>query len=241
MHLSGLCERLAKLSTKLIRLILLDCYLNIRRQVTGTLGYEDIMKDWIPFLQSLVWPAFFGIIIFAFKDWFKEVLNAIKRRIEEGGELGVGPSGLTLGAAPRLPDDPTPEEIIDDGDTKSADPALLEREKEIERKKSTDPFESLHLVHRTSFLRVKNGRDYYRIVVSLSAAEPDLLSQVGRVVYFLHRTFRNPVREVQDAQNNFALKTAAWGEFTIRADVYAENRAEPIRLSRYIDILPRRA
>jgi len=212
-----------------------------RPPLMNTLGHEESMKDWIPFIQSLVWPAFFGILIFFFKDWFKEVLNAIKRRIEEGGELGVGPSGLTLGAAPRLPDDPTPEDIIDDGDTKSADPALLEREKEIERKESTDPFESLHLVHRTSFLRVKNGRDYYRIVVSLSASEPELLSQVDRVVYFLHRTFRNPVREVQDTRKNFALKTAAWGEFTIRADVYVKDREEPIQLSRYIDIQPRRA
>lgn len=199
------------------------------------------MKDWIPFLQSLVWPAFFGVLIIFFSDWFKGILDAIKRRIEEGGELGVGPSGLTLGAAPQLPDDPTPEEIIDDGDAASVDPALLAREKAIECKESTNPLESLQLVHRTSFLRVKNGRDYYRIVVSLSAAVPEALSQVERVVYFLHRTFKNPVREVRDARKQFALKTAAWGEFTIRADVYVKDRVELIRLSRYIDIQPRRA
>lgn len=199
------------------------------------------MKDWIPFLQSLVWPVFLGSLIYVFRDWFKEILDAIKRRIDEGSELGVGPTGLTLGSAPRLPNDPTPEEIIDDGETEPTPPDLLEREQAIEQKEATDPLESLQLVHRTSFLRVKNDRNYYRIVVSISAATSEVLSEVDRVVYFLHRTFKNPVREVRNVDQNFALKTAAWGEFTIRADVYIKERVDPIRLSRYVDIQPRKA
>lgn len=199
------------------------------------------MKDWIPLLQSLIWPAFLAVLIFVFRDWFKDVLKIIKRRIEEGGELGLGPTGLSLGSAPRLPDDPTPEEIIDDGETTEAAPELIERERAIELKTETDPLESLQLVHRTRFLRIKNDRDYYRISISLEAAVPQALSQVERVVYFLHRTFKNPVREVRDENKNFALHTAAWGEFTVRADVYVKGRVEPIRLQRYLNIQARKA
>jgi len=196
------------------------------------------MKDWIPFLQSLIWPAFFGILIYTFRDWFKEILDTIKHRIEEGGEFGVGPSGLTLGSAPLLPDDPTPEELIDDGETKPTPPDLLEREKAIERREATDPLESLQLVHETSFMKVKDGRDYYRIFIALShrAANPEVLSRVDRVVYFLHHTFKNTVREIRDPKTYFLLKTTAWGEFTIRADVYIKGRVDPIRLSRYLNI-----
>ncbi len=199
------------------------------------------MEYLLPFLQSLVWPAFLGILVYSLRNWLLEFLEVIKRRVKEGGRLEVGPRGFVLESAPRLPDDPGPDEIIDDGETTEISTEFVEREKAIKKKDVTDPLESLQLVHRTKFSRVKNGRDYYRIVVSLGGAVPEALSKVKRVIYYLHHTFKNPVRQVEDASKKFSLKTAAWGEFTIRADVYLNDRAEPIRLSRYINIEPREA
>ena len=83
---------------------------------------------------------------------------------------------------------------------------------------------------------MKNGRAYYRIIVSLSPYETGVLSQVEKVVYVLHKTFKNPVREITSRETNFELRTAAWGEFTIRADVYLKGQSDPLRLSRYLDI-----
>lgn len=194
------------------------------------------MKDWIPLLQTLVWPAFLGMLVVAYRNSFKQILLAIKKRIDDGSEFNLGPGGLGLGAAPKLPDEPDEEDIIDDGSKEDSHPELLAREQAIEEEEKLAPEKSLQLVHRTSFLKVKNNRNYYRIIVSLDCRDPEAMAKVERVVYYLHRTFVNPVREVTDPANNFSLRTAAWGEFTIRADVYMQERKEPLRLSRYISI-----
>lgn len=194
------------------------------------------MKDWIPLLQSLVWPLFLGLLVIAYRNSFKSILLAIKKRIDDGSEVNLGPGGFGLGAAPKLPDEPEAEDIIDDGSREDSHPELLAREQEIEEQEKRIPEKSIQLVHRTAFLKVKNNRNYYRIVVSLDCRDPEALAKVECVIYYLHRTFKNPVREVTDSDSNFALRTAAWGEFTIRADVYMQGRKEPIRLSRYISI-----
>lgn len=198
------------------------------------------MKDWIPLLQSLIWPIFITILIFKYKNRFDEILESIKKRIDSGSSVDVGPGGITIGSAPQLPDDPEPEEMIDDGETQEVTPELIEKEKIYEEELSKNSIEKLQLIHTTRFLRVKNNRDYYRIIVSLDPYNTEALSKVDRVVYFLHKTFRNPVREIKDKTSNFELRTAAWGEFTIRAEVYLKGQSEPIRLSRYLDIQTRK-
>lgn len=198
------------------------------------------MKDWIPLLQSLIWPIFITILIFKYKDRFDEILESIKKRIDSGSSVDVGPGGITIGSAPQLPDDPEPEEMIDDGETQEVTPELIEKEKIYEEELSKNSIEKLQLIHTTRFLRVKDDRDYYRIIVSLDPYNTEALSKVDKVVYFLHKTFRNPVREVKDRASNFELRTAAWGEFTIRAEVYLQGQSEPVRLSRYLDIQTRR-
>ena len=199
------------------------------------------MKDWIPFLQSLVWPVFIAILIYKFRSRFEEILVSIKKRIEEGSAVGVGPSGFTLGSAPQLPDDPDPEEMIDDGEDLETTPELIEKEKAFEEELSKNPVGRLQLTHTSRYLEIKNGRDYYRIIVSLDPYKTEALSNVEKVVYFLHKTFTNPVREVTNRGTNFELRTAAWGEFTIRAEVYLKSQSEPLRLSRYLDIQARKA
>ena len=198
------------------------------------------MKDWIPFLQSLVWPIFIGILIYIYKSRFEAILESIKKRIDAGSSVGVGPGGITIGSAPQLPDDPAPEEMIDDGEDQVATPELIEKEKAFEEELSKNSVEKLQLIHTSRYLKVKNGRDYYSIVVSLDPYNTEALSKVEKVIYFLHKTFRNPVREVVNRDSNFELRTAAWGEFTIRAEVYLKGQTEPLRLSRYLDIQARK-
>lgn len=197
---------------------------------------KTIVKDWIPFLQSLVWPVFIAILIYIFRSRFEDILISIKKRIEEGSAVGVGPTGFTLGSAPQLPDNPNPDEMIDDGEDQEISPELIEKGKAFVKQLSENPVERLQLTHIVRFLRIKNGRNYYSIVVSLNPYNTEALSNVEKVVYFLHKTFTNPVRTVTNRETNFELRTAAWGEFTIRAEVYIKGQAEPLRLSRYLDI-----
>lgn len=63
------------------------------------------------------------------------------------------------------------------------------------------------------------GSQYYdwRVFVDES---PDVLKTIDRVTYFLHPTFPNPVRTVDDRSTGFALSSSGWGEFEIRAQLH---------------------
>lgn len=41
------------------------------------------MEAWIPLLQSLIWLAFIGILVLAFRGWFQELLEVIKKRVDK--------------------------------------------------------------------------------------------------------------------------------------------------------------
>lgn len=45
--------------------------------------------------------------------------------------------------------------------------------------------------------------------------EDETLDRVESVVYQLHSTFRNPIREVSDRAKNFELSSSGWGQFMI--------------------------
>ena len=60
------------------------------------------------------------------------------------------------------------------------------------------------------------GHDRWKWSVWLEGT-PEELDDVGRVVYILHPSFHNPVREIEDRTTKFRLDTSGWGTFTIHA------------------------
>jgi len=189
------------------------------------------MSDWISLIKELIWPLFIGVIILWNRQLFKELLNAIRERVKDGSEFNIGPSGVSVGQAPVLPDTVSQDDIIDDGylpDNNSLDLPTNTESKSIESQYS--------LSHHTSFWKIKNGRPYYRIFITTHAETKSAKSKIEKVVYHLHPTFKNPTRVVSTSENDFLLKTNGWGEFVIKAEVYLSNSSTPIKLSRYIDL-----
>lgn len=194
------------------------------------------MEIWIPFLQSLIWPIFIGLLLFLFRGWFRELLDAIKKRIESGSEMSVGPSGFMLGSAPKL-DEPKSEYA----------PTSLVLERFVEESKKTAPVKSettldiskyFQLVHSAKLdpeSSERHGRPYYMIQVQLESASPALMKKVSRVVYHLHPTFPDPDREITDRENNFQLLVVGWGQFNLSADVYFDDNSQPLKLFRYLN------
>jgi len=193
------------------------------------------MEIWIPLLQSLIWPIFIGLLLFFFRGWFRELLDAIKNRIASGSEMSVGPSGFTLGSAPKL-EEPKGEN--------APSPQILERfveeSKEVapQRESTLDMSKYFQLVHSAKLnpeSSKRQGRPYYTIQVRLEADSPELMQRVLKVVYHLHPTFPNPDREINDRESSFELATAGWGQFNLSADVYFDDNSQPLRLFRYIN------
>lgn len=120
---------------------------------------------------------------------------------------------------------------------------LLERSKSIggegmpkaSKNESGGPTgESIQLTHRTEFWKTgEDGRPRYRIFVRLDGSD-EAIKSVEKVIYTLHPTFRNPVREVIDSRNNFELRTNGWGEFEIKAAVQFKHWSQGLNLRRQI-------
>jgi len=195
------------------------------------------MEAWVPFFQSLIWPIFIGLFLFFSRNWLQELLGVIKRRIESGSEMSIGPSGFALGAAPKL----------EESETSPTEESMQQAiEKYAERTKEESPSHQsalelaryFYLVHSATYSQEwskRKGRPYYEIKVWLESDKPELINQVSKVVYHLHPTFPKPVREINTPDNNFELTTYAWGQFNLSADIYFNNGDMPLKLFRYLN------
>ena len=73
------------------------------------------------------------------------------------------------------------------------------------------------------------GHDRWKWAVCL-AGTPAELDQIDHVMYILHPTFHNPVRDVADRSSNFRLESSGWGTFTIRAKaIFKDGREEVLQ------------
>jgi len=186
------------------------------------------MKDWIPFLKSLVWPVFITIILIWARKWFKETLEAIKERIKQGSELRVGREGIVVGTAPKLESEDKTE-LLTKAEAQIAKKESAEEEMLLELK------QSIYLIHTAKPDREIEGRLHYNINAWLDADSHTIMNKVSKVVYYLHPTFPEPIRENTNRRSNFELVTLAWGQFNLRADVYFEDREKPLTLFRYLN------
>src|SRR5574341_1629806 len=130
------------------------------------------VKDWIPLLQALVWPALIVGVLIWLRSAVSRVVQAIANRIERGDSFEAGPSGVKLGPSTG----------------KKNGKVNLAEEKNLPR--------DIYLVHRARRDRSldKNGNEYYRLRLWLDTDETELLDQVASVTYHLHPTFHDPVR-----------------------------------------------
>ncbi|MGW1774709.1 pYEATS domain-containing protein [Streptomyces sp. NPDC002104] len=189
------------------------------------------MKDWIPFLQALIWPALVLILTFKFRAGLGRLVEAINSRVEHGDSFEAGASGIRLG--PSSPPTPTGAEP-----QPGAQPVLEVPPSQAELTEvPTELAPRVHLVHSAHRAGAidRNGYRYFQLRISLEGDSDADLDRVTKVVYHLHPTFRDPDRTITDRAGGFELTTAAWGTFNLTADVYVRGATEPIRLERYLN------
>lgn len=188
------------------------------------------MKDWMPLLQSCVWPAFIGAFLIWFKIPFVAMIKALQERILAGAPFEAGP--IKIGQAPKL------AAVVDELSVRPADVERPERGAN-EQNGGATLFEpgNMYLVHTAR--RVRNpdspAEAFYNVRLYLDADEQGTLDGVSEVTYYLHPSFKEPVRVVPDRKTSFELRLRIWGEFNVAANVHlkiGENR----RLERYLNV-----
>lgn len=96
---------------------------------------------------------------------------------------------------------------------------------------------SVFLIHSVAAPRVfEDGVERRPIQVILDSFNESLLDKVSKVVYHLHPSFPNPDRSTNNRKRRFELKTGAWGDFNLSADVYFKGYEKPIMLYRFINL-----
>jgi hypothetical protein len=181
------------------------------------------MKDWIPLLKELVWPAFWAVALLCAWRPLGRLLKACEERIVAGAEFEAGARGIRVGAAPKLVEvQPTP-----------AAPAGVTEQKPAG---ALTPG-TLYLVHTARRERGldKDDRQYFRVRIYLDSDDLSLLDEVSQVTYYLHETVKEPVRIVRDRQTSFGVRTILWGEFNVAAVVRFKDGHE-VTLERYLNL-----
>jgi hypothetical protein len=178
------------------------------------------VKDWIPLLQSLVWPAFAGFLLLICRRQVVLVISAILARIEGGAAVQIGPVSLGGTADRKLTRLDEKPKTIDE--TAVDYPACYKQ--------------TVYMVHHVGGAIVdSDGHARRDIQVVLDGDSEDILDEVERVMYHLHPSFPNPDRDVADRQSSFKLIARAWGEFNLSADAYFKGYEKPLNLSRYLN------
>jgi len=195
-----------------------------------------MMEAWIPFFQALVWPVFITLLIIFFRDWFVQLLEIIRQRIESGSGISIGPGGLSLGEAPKIEAEgevraAAAEEVV----SQYSEDARKTLPTELPGIEMSRYFQLIHSAEYNPEISRQRGQAYYTIKVRLEAEGESFLEQVSRVVYHLHPSFPQPDREIKTRRNNFELETYAWGQFNLSADVYFKDNDPPLKLFRYLN------
>jgi hypothetical protein len=176
------------------------------------------MADWIPFLQSLLWPLVVIWLVWIFKPALERLFSIVTSRIERGDSFEASASGVKLGSG-------QPPKVAE----------LVEGKKLVPVDDLPHPIYIIHSKRRDSRLD-KEDLEYYRLHIWIDADFPELLQQILSVTYHLHPTFREPVRTAADHDSKFALATVCWGEFNMFAEVMFKDQRPPLRIERYIDL-----
>ncbi len=171
------------------------------------------MKELVPLFQTLVWPLALAIFLYWNREPLKRAVAALAKRIEEGAPVKAG--AVEIGVAPTLPTVP-----------KGEDPRQVD---ELPH--------DIYMVHTARRDRTLDTGDheYYRVRILLEADTPERLDDVASVTYRLHPTFPDPVRQVTDWKTKFEIRTAAWGEFNMTAEMLFKS-GEKLVVERYINL-----
>ena len=167
--------------------------------------------DKLSFAAAIAWPVLVAIALLAFRARLSTLLDAAITRVQGGDTVTIGMITIGQSTGPLKP--PASGEHLSDDHL-----ALIHR--------------SWHTgKHDAKFA----GQKMYNIHVKVFGTR-DALRRIDYVVYLLDRAYPDPARLGGPPETNFQLKELANGYSLVRADVSVRGQAEPVRLSRLVDL-----
>lgn len=186
------------------------------------------MKEFAELLAAvgqLLWPVGIVGIVWLFRAEIRRVLS-------RDGEIGVKILGNELVIKPtkaeRRPEQGggTVLPAVDVGKPLPADYLFLTHTSFLRKEKQAEFQQRCNLP----------GVPHYDIRVILDSYYEGALDRVKYVVYFLHEAYPEPVQAKSNRSEKFLLKEVANGEYVLLAEVYLNDRRDPILLQRHITL-----
>ena len=78
--------------------------------------------------------------------------------------------------------------------------------------------------HSTKLVEKSYDTEWFEWTIRM--AKPEDLSEVRKVVYYLHRSFPNPIRTIVNRDSRFALTSIGTGDFILLITVHMEDGTE---------------
>ena len=197
------------------------------------------MSEWIPLLQTLVWPIFvIGIVVY-FRSTCSSILQAIAERIRSGAPVEAGPGGFKLGAITKelekLPESP-PQKAA----------AVATKHTELtdwqqERAKEYKRIDGYMLVHVYRPSKIPNQKyDIFLFVVrhqkSTDGPPRRQFEEVAEAEFYFGDSWDNNIFTVPNTGGVVGVRTHAWGTFLACCRLtFKDSKREPIILFRYVD------
>ncbi|HEX8454941.1 MAG TPA: pYEATS domain-containing protein [Longimicrobium sp.] len=199
------------------------------------------MEEWIPLLQTLVWPIFVLSLVFYFRGTCSTILHAIAERIKSGSSLEAGPSGFKLGAI-------TKElERLSDVSPKAAEttkrigkPTELAdwRQERSNEYKRIDGYMLVH-VYQPSTLASQEYDIFLFIVRHQKGADGPprrRFEEIAKAEFYFGDSWGNEIFTIPNTGSVIGVRTHAWGTFMACCRlIFKDATREPIILYRYVD------
>jgi hypothetical protein len=171
----------------------------------------DTLIEFLNAAASLSWPLLVAAVLVVFRSQARALLDAAVAVVNRGSEVKIG--FVTIGQAVGQLKVPLPADALTD--------------------------DHLALIHRSWRVPDRDaefGCPMYQIhVIVFGTAEA--LRRVDYVIYRLEKAYPNPVQVGGLLKTNFELKELANGYSLLRAEVHVRGQQEPVRLSRFIDLM----
>jgi hypothetical protein len=178
------------------------------------------MAEYVPLLQTLVWPVFLAILIAVFRGRFLQILETLRKRIEEGSSLKAGP--IEIGENLKALDYAPPSD--------KQQPGMEQWEQE-----RTAIYRDNHghfLAHVITPSR-KHGQKY-DIFIYLIRHKTSDLSDVEYAEFLLGHMWGNRVFREEVKEGMVGMSTSAYGPFLCICRVHLKD-GSVVKLDRYID------
>jgi hypothetical protein len=192
------------------------------------------LKDYVPFFSTLVQYIFALILVLVFKNKLFEIVDACKKRIEDGSKVNLG--GLEIGEAPYVDSRGEPKSsLITTQEEDQASNSGLTEEKRKSIYQENQGYFLTHTLYPSSNVGLEFDIFIYLIKHEKGkVGKTSNLPEIENAEFFFGTEWHSRIFKIDNRGGKVGISTSAFAPFLALCRVTLRDGSQ-IFLSRYID------